>query len=124
MIVIVAGSRSITEMAAVEAAIAASAFTELVCGMAPGVDLLGKAWANARGIKVTEFPADWYPHGRDGGLDRGAGMQRNLRMGVYVRDRGGGGLVAVWDGVSKGTAQMIQFARRMKLQVYVHEVQP
>lgn len=126
MIVIIAGSRSITEMAVVKAAILASGFdiTEVVCGMCKGPDLLGKAWADARGIKVTEFPADWYPHGPGTWFDKSAGFQRNVKMGLYVRDQGGGGAVICWDGKSNGSAHMATFARRMKLQVYLHEVHP
>ena len=126
MIVIIAGSRSITSMAVVEAAIAASKFdiTEVVCGMARGVDLLGKAWADARGIKVTPFEPAWYPNGPGTWMDRSAGLQRNVVMGLYVRDQGGGGLIACHAENSSGTAHMIAFARKMKLQVYLHEVKP
>jgi hypothetical protein len=127
MIVIICGSRSIQDMAVVEAAIAASGFeiTEVVCGMCDGPDLLGKAWADARGIKVTEFPANWYPEGRGGKLDRSAGYQRNTQMGLYVKEHGGGqgGCIACHQNNSDGTAHMIDFARRRcRLQVYVHVV--
>jgi hypothetical protein len=41
---------------------------------------------------------------------------RNLQMSLYAE-----GLIAVWDGVSRGTAHMIGCARRRGLKVYVYE---
>lgn len=114
MKVIIAGSRDITDMAEINAAIADSKFeiTEVVCGMARGVDLLGKAWANYLGIPVTQFPADWDRYGKR------AGYRRNIEMGEYAD-----ALIAVWDGVSLGTKHMIDIARARRLRVYVHKTQ-
>ena len=80
--------------------------------------------ADARGIKVTPFEPAWYPNGPGTLMDRSAGLQRNVVMGLYVRDQGGGGLIACHAENSSGTAHMIAFARKMKLQVYLHEVKP
>lgn len=110
MRVIVAGSRTVTDPHEVEQAIAASGFTvtEVVSGTARGVDVLGEAWAAARGVPVRRFPADWDRHGR------AAGPIRNEAMAAY-----GEGLVAVWDGASRGTADMITRAQAHGLAVYV-----
>lgn len=116
---IIAGSRTITDWQLVAAAVAASGFrvTEVTSGGARGVDLIGERWARARGIRVRRFPAQWDLYGRS------AGMRRNLSM---ARDAAaapeGGCLVAVWDGVSRGTGHMIDLARQHGLAVYVHRV--
>ena len=80
----------------------------VVSGMAQGADMLGAQLARARGLKLHKFPADWKEHGR------GAGFIRNNRMAV-VSD----GLLAFWDGKSKGTSHMIQTATRDNLIVKV-----
>ena len=117
MKVIVAGSRSITCAAFVDRAIRQSGFviTEVVCGMAAGVDLLGKDWADERHIPVKEMPADWRPNEQ---YDRGAGFRRNERMAEYAE-----ALIAVWNNRSPGTRNMIQVACEKGLRVYVHRVE-
>ena len=112
MKVIICGTRTTDELA-VDLAIQASGFdvTEVVCGDAKGVDTLGAAWAEAKGIPVRHFPADWRR------LGRSAGFQRNKQMGDYAE-----AVVAVWDGASNGTAHMIRYARARGLAVYVFEV--
>lgn len=69
----------------------------VVCGMARGADLIGKAWAEERGHTVMCMPADWE---RDG---RRAGYLRNVSMADMAD-----ALVAFWDGTSRGTAHMIR----------------
>lgn len=74
----------------------------LICGMARGVDLLARKVAQEAGLTVEEHPALWDKEGR------GAGYRRNERM-AQVAD----GLLAIWDGKSKGTAHMIETMRRL-----------
>lgn len=113
MRVIIAGSRNLTFYTNVIDAVRESGLdvTEVVCGMARGVDLLGRRWARERGIPVKEFPADWAR------LGRGAGHARNWEMARYAD-----ALIAVWDGRSGGTKHMIETARRQGLKVFVKEV--
>lgn len=110
---IIAGSRDITEYELVVQAIAESGFviTEIVCGMAKGVDMLGYRYAKDHRIPVKEFPADWNTHGR------AAGPIRNKEMALYAD-----ALIALWDGVSKGTKNMIDLATKQGLRVYVKRV--
>lgn len=70
--------------------------TEVVCGMAIGVDKLGEKYANANNIPVKPMPADWNKHGR------AAGPIRNKQMAEYAD-----AAVIVWDGVSSGSRNMI-----------------
>jgi hypothetical protein len=110
---IVAGSRGVEDYAVVELAIQKSGFdiTEVISGCARGVDKLGEQWADERKIPVKIFPAEWDLYGRR------AGAIRNCNMAKYAE-----GLVAVWDGESRGTEHMIKEATRRGLKVYVHKV--
>ena len=81
---------------------------EIVCGMAKGADEMGRQWAIANGIPVKEFPPDWDAYGN------AAGPIRNKAMAEY-----GTHLLAFWDGKSRGTAGMIDLAKRHDLKVKV-----
>lgn len=109
---IIAGSRTITDYGLVIDAVRDSGFTisEVVCGMARGVDLLGKRWAHDYGVPVKEFPADWNTHGKR------AGYLRNEQMAEYAD-----ALIAVTTG-SPGTRHMIDIAKRKGLKVFVYRV--
>lgn len=91
--------------------------SEVVSGGARGVDELGERWATTRFIPVKRFPADWKSYGNR------AGPIRNRAMAEYVFEHSSpynmGGLVAVWDGRSRGTADMIQTAQELGLRVHV-----
>lgn len=111
MKVIIAGSRGVVSLSEVAIAVEKSGFaiTEEVSGTARGVDKLGEQYANAHGIPVKQFPADWNRYGKS------AGYRRNEVMARYAD-----ALIAIWDGQSPGTRHMINIARQMGLKVYVH----
>ena len=113
MRVIIAGSRSIEEFAEVAIAVEESGFnvTEVVSGKARGVDTLGEAWAEESEVPVKPFPADWKKRGND------AGKRRNTEMAEYAD-----ALVAVWDGVSTGTQNMIDQMRFRDKPVFIRRV--
>jgi len=110
---IIAGGRTITDYEIVLSAIHQSQFdiTEVVSGMAAGVDTLGIQYAKNHNIPVKEFPADWKKHGR------AAGPIRNGQMAEYAD-----ALIAIWDGESTGTKNMINQAEKNKLKIYIHRV--
>ena len=107
---IIAGSRTITDYEVVKQAIIESEFqiTEVVSGAARGVDRLGERWAQENGVPVKRFPADWkaYP--------KFAGIKRNAEMGNYAE-----ALIAIWDGRSRGTENMIKISEPKGLKVFV-----
>jgi predicted Rossmann fold nucleotide-binding protein DprA/Smf involved in DNA uptake len=109
---IIAGSRTIRDMDTVTKAIMDSGFsiTAVVSGMAAGVDSLAVQYAIANGIEYIAMPADW-------SQGRGAGYRRNEQM-AEVADA----LIAVWDGISRGTMHMINIARKRGLKVYVYNL--
>ena len=125
---IIAGSRTITEYKVVVAAFILSGFalkvTEIVSGHAArtqkdgqwvdNVDRLGERLAVEFQLGLKIMPADWDQYGKV------AGFKRNVEMAAYVGGRGF--LIAVWDGKSNGTRQMIDAASDYGLTVYVHKV--
>lgn len=116
MITIISGSRDIHDYAAVEEAMRRAALagiepTTVLSGAAPGVDRLGERWAKEHGLEVVQFPADWKAHGRAAGP-----IRNNLMAGRADA------LVAVWDGKSRGTQNMIVQARGHGLKIFVHRV--
>lgn len=112
---IIAGSRGITEYRELQRALVACGWrpTVVLSGTARGVDKLGEQWAFANAVPCELYPADWGAHGRR------AGMLRNIRMAERAE-----ALIALWDGVSRGTKQMIAVARARGLRVHVHKPQP
>ncbi len=110
---IIAGSRSITNIEDVYNAVHNSNFdiTEVVSGIARGVDRLGEQWAKENNISIKRFPAQWNKYGRS------AGYIRNAQMANYSD-----ALIAVWDGKSKGTQHMSNFAKKSGLLVYVYTI--
>ena len=110
MKVIIAGTRTVTDSEAVTAAVAQSGFwiTEVVSGSARGVDALGEQWAARYGVPVKRFPADWNRYGKS------AGPRRNREMAEYAD-----ALIAVYDGESPGTRNMIETAKALGLTVCV-----
>lgn len=113
--VIIAGSRTLDDVALVRRAVEASGFTvtSVISGGARGVDACGKAWAADNGIPVEQMHAEWNRYGR------AAGPIRNRQMAEQAD-----ALIAVWDGESRGTRHMIEEARRRGLAVHVYRVPP
>lgn len=112
---IIAGSRLITDYEIVVKAVQAANFTisEVVSGCARGVDKLGERYATEHNIPIHHMPAQW------GKLGKKAGVIRNQEMAQYAEQ-----LIAVWDGQSKGTANMIDEAKSRHLKVFVYRVPP
>lgn len=112
MRVIIAGSRECQDYSLVLDAIKASNFeiTQVVSGGARGVDKLGEQWALEQDVSVRVFPANWDK------FSNSAGPIRNSQMADYAN-----ALIAIWDGKSKGTSDMIKKATKLGLKVYVHQ---
>jgi hypothetical protein len=75
--------------------------------MARGADALGYQFAKTNNIMVYEFPADW-------SQGKSAGFKRNAQMGDFSD-----GLLAFWDGQSRGTKGMIEYMQRLGKPVHV-----
>jgi hypothetical protein len=72
---------------------------EIISGGAKGADCLGERFAKENGYNLRIFKANWNKYGKK------AGPIRNTEMVEYAD-----ALVAFWDGKSKGTAHIIDFA--------------
>ncbi len=85
----------------------------IISGCARGADRMGQGWAEAHGLTVENgglelYPADWDQLGKK------AGIVRNHAMGDVATH-----LIAFHDGLSRGTADMIDYALKKGLWVKV-----
>jgi hypothetical protein len=108
MKVIIAGSRWIYDSVIVAESMWRCGFPidTVVSGCANGIDSLGIAWAEERAIPVERFP---YPSGS--GIF--GGPMRNKKMAMYAD-----ALVLIWDGVSRGSADMLRQAVKHNLPIF------
>jgi len=83
---------------------------KVVSGAARGADTLGERWAEEHDIPIKRFRAKWDEYGRS------AGYRRNDQMANYTTH-----LVAFHVDESRGTAHMIESARKAGLEVVVVE---
>lgn len=115
---IVAGGRDFNDYDLLSRVLFAMAEDELadkavsiVSGLAKGADALGFQFAKEYDITLYEFPADWTKYGKR------AGFLRNEEMGQFSD-----GLLAFWDGKSRGTKHMIEYMRSLDkpIQIYYY----
>jgi hypothetical protein len=114
MRVIIAGGRNVKGLWHVTQAVAHSGFknfTEIVSGGARGADQLGEVWAETQNIPIALFPANWDLYGRS------AGPIRNKQMADYAD-----ALIALWDGQSRGTKNMIDQMQKQNKPVFIWAV--
>jgi len=127
MKVIIAGSRSITDFETIKKAIECCPFsiTEVVSGGAKGVDLLGEKYAGEEKIPIKVFKPSWsnleapgaiVKTNKYGKYNAKAGIDRNEQMGDYAD-----GLIAVWDGYSRGTKHMVSYMKKLDKKVFVYD---
>lgn len=110
---IIAGSRYVHNYEHVVQAVKASKFPidVVVSGGANGADQLGEKYALEWSLPVRVFNADWAKHGRAAGPIRNREMAENADA-----------LIAIWDGRSRGTKNMIKEASKRNLKIHVHRV--
>lgn len=78
----------------------------VVSGAARGIDQAGERWAEANGVAVERYPADWGAHGKAAGPIRNRLMAENADAAVVI-----------WDGGSRGSKSMIAEAKKRGLRV-------
>jgi hypothetical protein len=123
VIFIVAGSRTITDYGCVlEAITEARKFfnkspTMVIQGECRGVDTLAKQFATEYKIACKGFSAQWHKHGKS------AGPIRNKEMLQWAKSSNQPcALLAVWDGKSPGTLDIIRQAQKENVPIYVHMI--
>jgi uncharacterized phage-like protein YoqJ len=82
----------------------------IISGLARGADTLGCQFAQELNIPLEGFAAEWGKYGRSAGIKRNKYMAKNADS-----------LIAFWDGKSKGTMHMIDYAYEKGLKVKVVE---
>jgi hypothetical protein len=81
---------------------------EIVSGGCRGSDALGERLALESGFGLKLFPADWDKYRKS------AGHIRNAQMADYADC-----LILFWDGISKGSEDMLALARKKDLKIRV-----
>lgn len=81
--------------------------TEIVSGTANGIDKCGENFALKAYLPIKRFPADWDQYGKS------AGHKRNAQMAEYAD-----ALLLIWDGSSRGSADMKSIMQKMGKPVY------
>jgi YspA, cpYpsA-related SLOG family len=114
MKVIVAGSRSIQDNAIISKAIKSTGLkiTEMGSGNARGVDTLAENYAGVHHIPFTNFPAYYDLYGKP------AGAIRNDKIVAWAD-----AMIAVWDGRSDGTRDLIRAMNSAGKPVFLHLVE-
>jgi len=117
--IIIAGCRTFTCYAEVKKAICLDLESVrsgdtviLLSGGCRGADQLGERFAKEVGWEIEYYMPEWKKYGR------AAGPLRNKRM-VEKCDA----VICFWDGKSKGTGSLIQYARKFKKQLFLHMVE-
>ena len=82
--------------------------TEIVSGVARGIDSDARAYAQVHGIPLKEFLPDYERFGRS------APLKRNLEIIAYADV-----VLAFWDGQSRGTKYVIDHCRKQRVPVRV-----
>ena len=83
----------------------------ILSGGCRGADMLAEQYAAEHGIPVERHPAEWDKYGR------AAGIHRNREM-VDEADK----VVAFWDGKSRGTKSLIEYAKKCGKKIEVKEI--
>lgn len=107
---IIAGSRGIDDYLLLCDVIVWSCFpiSEVVSGGARGVDKMGERYAKEHGLPCQVVRAKWKEQGKR------AGIVRNLKMAEMAD-----GLIALWDGESRGTKHMIDSMKKLGKKVWI-----
>lgn len=113
--VLICGSRKIWVYDSLKLAITNSGWDigEVVSGGAQGVDQMAERWARANNADLVVFHANW------GRYKKKAGPIRNNKMVQYLLNQEDVGVIALWDGKSRGTAHTIKLAKKFDLPLYV-----
>ena len=83
----------------------------IISGCANGADRLGERYATENGIGLIRKPANWNEH------HNAAGPIRNEEMAKIATH-----CIVFWDGISKGTKNMIDNANKYKLDLRIIKV--
>lgn len=86
-------------------------YSYFLSGGCKGADALGERYAEENGFKIEHFPAEWNKFGKSAGPIRNFQMAKNCD---YV--------ICFWDGKSKGTKSMINYAKQLNKPIKVKKI--
>lgn len=118
----IVGSRGYTDYAEFkakcDALLANKTDIEIVSGGASGTDALAERYARELGYSLQIFPAEWSRYGKR------AGYVRNREMHAYNSTFPERGVIAFWDGQSKGTAHSFALAKEFDNPIRIIRIDP
>ena len=82
-----------------------------VSGGCSGADFIGERYAKEHGYEIEKHPAEWEKYGKYAGPKRNEEMSK---IGDYF--------ICFWDGKSKGTKSMIDFAKLYNKPIRVKKI--
>lgn len=119
---LIVGSRGYTDYdafkAKCDALLADKIDIEIVSGGCSGADALAERYAHSHGYPLQIFSADWSRYGKR------AGYVRNREMHSYISTHADRGVIAFWDGHSKGTAQSFALAKEFDNPIRIIRIDP
>ena len=97
MKILIAGSRTITDMDILLKVIKLSGYKitasdEIVSGGARGVDTLAEIYAKNNGIPIKIFKPDWNKHGKSAGVIRNYEMAKYCDVGIVIHNGSNGSM--------------------------------
>ncbi len=116
--IVIAGCRTYTDYAEAKKAICRDLESlkvddvTILSGGCRGADRLGERFAKEEGWNIEYHLPEWEKYGR------AAGPLRNKHM-IERCDA----VICFWDGKSKGTASLIQYARKFEKPLFLHMVE-
>ena len=117
MKVAIVGSRSITNYKLIKSKINELIKTHniviktIISGGAYGVDFIAEQYATENRIPIKIFLPDWNTYGKSAGFKRNTTIIENCDI-----------CIAFWDGISKGTLDSVNKAKKLNKQVYLIEI--
>lgn len=83
----------------------------IISGCCSGTDKLGEKYAEENGFNIERCPAEWRKYGRS------AGPKRNRIMADKADY-----IICFWDGQSRGTKSMIEYAKQIGKPIKVKKI--
>lgn len=89
----------------------------IVSGGAKGADELAERYAKEKQYELIIFKANWELDGKS------AGYLRNERMHKYIARKRKRGVIAFWDGLSRGTEHSLRLSKKYEnpIKVYLYK---
>ncbi len=74
----------------------------IISGGCKGADIIGERFAKENGFGIEKYPAEWGKYGKSAGPKRNGIMAEKSDL-----------VICFWDGKSRGTKSMIEYARKL-----------